>query len=212
MTGFYACLLDIGRCRVLVVGGGTVAHRKVEGVLAAGGRPVVVAPQLADGLEMLIREEKLAVHRRVFEPHDVEGYQLVFAATDHAPVNQAVRREAELNGALVNVADDPEGSTFHVPAVLRHDPVLVALSTGGASPLLARRLRERLADTVTPGLGRVARRLEQLRETVRGRWPADGDLRRDFWTRLVTPEFVDLAIAGRDEEVESRISICLSRS
>jgi len=91
--------------------------------------------------------------------------------------------------------------------------VVVAFSTGGASPLLARRLRERLAQTVvTPGLGRAARRLADVRAEVQARWAADSTRRRAFWFDLITPEFLDLAVAGRDEDVEQAIRRCLSQS
>lgn len=94
----------------------------------------------------------------------------------------------------------------------RRDDVVVALSTGGASPLLARRLRERLECVVTPGLGRAAGRLSALRGEVRERWPADEERRRAAWFHLITPEFLEAAIAGRDDEVEHRITACLSQS
>ena len=90
---------------------------------------------------------------------------------------------------------------------------MVAFSTGGASPLLARRLRERLAATVaTPGLGRAARRLSEVRGEVQARWSGDEGRRRAFWFELITPEFLDLAVAGRDEDVEQAITRCLSQS
>jgi precorrin-2 dehydrogenase/sirohydrochlorin ferrochelatase len=205
-------LLDVARLRVLVVGGGRVALRKAAGVAEAGGAPVVVAPEVHDELRALIGRLRLVWHPRVFQPGDASGYHLVFAATDAPGVNAAVAREAEAAGALVSVADDGPGSAFHVPASIRRDDVVVAFSTGGASPLLARRLRERLEAVVTPGLGRAAGRLARLRDHLRARFPGDPARRREAWLGLVTPEFLDAAIAGRDHEVESRIARCLSQS
>ena len=212
MSAAYPVLLDAARLRVLVVGGGAVALRKVQGLTEAGGRPAVVAPEVRDELLTLLERLRLVWHPRPYAPGDAAGCHLVFAATDSAEVNAAVAAEAEAAGALVSVADDGPGSTVQVPAVLRRDDVVVAFSTGGASPLLARRLRDRLESVVTPGLGRAAGRLARVREELRARFPEDESRRRDAWFGLVTPEFLDAAIAGQDDEVESRISRCLSQS
>jgi siroheme synthase-like protein len=212
VSGRYPVLLDLSRFPVLVVGGGEVALRKVRGVLDARGRPDLIAPEVRPELERLIDQHGLAWQARPYAAGDARGYRLVFAATNSADVNGQVAAEAEAGGALVNVADDGEGSTFHVPATLRRDDVVVAFSTGGGSPLLSRRLRERLETVVTPGLGRAAGRLSALRRVMRERWPADEARRREAWFELVTPEFLDAAIAGRDTEVEQRIARCLSQS
>ena len=123
-----------------------------------------------------------------------------------------VQRPVVLSFVQKERADHPDDSAFQVPAHLRRDDVVVAFSTGGASPLLARRLRERLEAVVTPGLGRAASRLSEVREEVQARWPADEGRRRAFWFELITPEFLDLAVAGRDEDVEQAIRRCLSQS
>jgi precorrin-2 dehydrogenase / sirohydrochlorin ferrochelatase len=208
----YPLLVDVRRCRVLVVGGGAVAARKVRGVVEAGGRPTVVSPALGEALEALVRREGLEWRARRYAPGDARGWHLVFAATDDPAVNALAAREAEEAGGLASVADDATGSAFHVPAAIRQGDVVVAFSTGGASPLLARRLRERLEEVVTPGLGRAARRLAALRRQVRERWPHDDARRRAFWFGLVTPEFLALAVAGSDEDVERSITRCLSQS
>lgn len=208
----YPLMLDVARCRILVVGGGAVAERKVRGLVDAGASPVVVAPDVTDGIRAWGDAGRIALHLRRYEAGDALGRHLVFAATDDADVNAAVAAEASADGALVSMADDGEGSMFHLPASIRQDDVVVALSTGGAAPLLARRLKERIESVVTPGLGRAARRLAELRTEVQARWPEDEDRRRALWFSLITPDFLDVAIAGHDEEVESRISRCLSQS
>jgi precorrin-2 dehydrogenase/sirohydrochlorin ferrochelatase len=212
VSTLYPVLLDLARAPVLVVGGGAVALRKVEGLLEAGARPTLAAPELSPGVRALVEREGLTWRARPWRAGDAAGYRLVFAATDRPEVNAEVAREAEAAGALVNVADGPEASTFHVPAVVRQGEVVVALSTGGAAPLLARRLRERLEAVVTPGVGRAARRLTEVRAEIRARWPRDEARRREFWFELITPEFLDCAAAGQDEEVELRIIRCLSQS
>ncbi len=209
----YPVMLDAARLRILVVGGGEVATRKVGGLTDAGGRPDIVAPAVTEALRAAVDGLRLAWHPRPYQPDDVEGRHLVFAATDDAGVNARIADDARAAGALVSRADEGGESDFHVPSHIRQSDVVVAFSTGGASPLLARRLRERLAATVvTPGLGRAARRLSEVRGEVQARWSGDERRRRAFWFELITPEFLDLAVAGRDEDVEQAIRRCLSQS
>ena len=212
MSARLPLLVDAARLRIRVAGGGAVALRKVRGVLEAGGRPEIVSPELCAELREVVRREGLAWDARCWEAGDAAGFHLVFAATDRAEVNAAVAREAEAERAWVSMADDGAGSLVHLPAVIRRDDVTVAFSTGGAAPLLARRLRERLEAVVTPGLGRAAARLAALRGEVQARWAGDEGRRRALWIALITPEFVDDAVAGRDEDVERRIGRCLSQS
>lgn len=206
----YPVLLELARQRVLVVGGGAVALRKVRGIVEADGRPDIISPEVAPELRALISSAGLVWHARGYQPGDADGYGLIFAATDKRDVNARVASDADRQGSLINVADDPDASSFQVPATLREGDVVVALATGGASPLLARRIRDRLGPIVTPGLGRAAARLQILRDEVRSRWPDDEERRRALWFQLVTSEFLDAAIAGRDEDVENRIARCLS--
>lgn len=212
MSALYPVMLDLSRCRVLVVGGGSVALRKVRGLLAGGGAPSVVSPRVTPELREIVEAHGLTLRERPFAPGDTAGFHLVFAATDRPEVNATVAREAEGNGGLVAMADDGVGSTFQVPIALREEDLVVAISTGGAAPMLARLIRERVEGVISPGLGRTVRRLAALRTQVQERWPTDESRRRALWSELITPEFLDLALAGRDEEVESRISRCLLQS
>ena len=212
MTQHYPLFLDLRMARVLVVGGGAVASRKVVSLVEHGCRPEIIAPTLDPELADLVRARGLPWRDRGYEAGDAQRRQLVFAATDRPEVNAAIAAEARGEGAWVNVVDDPEASTFLVPASIREGEIAIAMSTAGASPLLARRLRERLEGVVTPGLARAVDRLRSLREEVQTRWPDDEARRRGLWFNLITQEFLDDAIEGRDEEIESRIEACLSRS
>jgi siroheme synthase-like protein len=208
----YPVVLELGELRPLVVGGGQVAGRKLVALLDGGGRPAVLAPALVPEVARLVAAEELAWLRRRYEEGTLAGYNPVVAATDDGAVNAAIAAEARARGALVNVVDAPELSSFTVPAVARRGEVLVAVSTGGASPLLAGRLRDRLEEWLTPGLARAVGRLAALRDDVARRWPDDEAARRRFWFELITPEFLDVARAGRDADLEARIEECLSRS
>lgn len=210
--GGYPVILAMDALPALVVGGGAVAARRVEGLVAGGCAPDVVAPEIGEAMIGLLATFGLTREARPYRGGDAAGYRLIVAATDSASVNTEIAEDARRHGALVNIVDDPAGSDFVVPAVLRQGEMVAAVYSGGASPRLATAVRDRLAQVVTPGLGRCAARLAALREELQARWPDDEDRRRRFWTALVTEEFVDLALAGQDEEVESHIDVCLSRS
>ncbi len=212
MSGSYPIHVELSGLRLLVVGGGQVAERKVSGLLTAGGAPDLVAPALTPDLRRWVGEHDLAWAERRYRPGDAEGYRLVFATTDDPEVNRFVVRDAEAAGALVNAANLPGASSFRVPAVHRAGGIMVSCATHGAAPAFARRVRDRIAGVVTPGLGRAAERLAGVRGDVRRRWPEDESRRRAFWDELVTDAFLDAATEGRDEEVESMIERCLSRS
>lgn len=162
---FYPLSLRLKSLRVLVVGGGRVATRKVDGALAAGARIRVIAPLVTARLLALAKAKRLEWKARGFRPDDVRAFQprLVFTATDDSRVNRAVAARARQSGALVNVADDPAASDFHVPAVLRRAPIMIAVSTGGASPATAAALRDLIASSIT------RRHAAQVRSLSRGR-------------------------------------------
>jgi len=133
----YPIMLDLTDVPVLVVGGGRVAQRKVEGLLRARADVTVVAPRIDDGVRAL----PVRIVERTYEPSDLDHVRLVITATDEAAVNAAVSADATRRGIWVNSADDPANCTFTLPAVARDGEVTVAVATGGASPALASHLR-----------------------------------------------------------------------
>ena len=168
----YPIFLDLDGRRCVVVGGGEVANRKARKLLQARAEVVVVSPEVKPELESVAAE----VHRRPYREGDLEGAFLVFAATGRRGVNAAVAREARGRGIPVNVADAPLEGDFALPSVLRRGQLQVAVSTGGASPTLARRIRYELESTfgsewagVVDELGRArrdGRRAEEELEEV----------------------------------------------
>src|SRR5215218_1427318 len=134
----YPIFLDLDGRRCVVVGGGEVASRKARKLLQARAGVVVISPEITTELESVAVE----VHRRPYKEGDLEGAYLVFAATDSREANAAVAREAKERGIPVNVADRPRDGDFALPATLRRGGLQVAVSTGGASPTLARRIRD----------------------------------------------------------------------
>jgi len=180
---YYMACLDLEGRDVLVVGGGPVALEKVEGLLACGARVTVVAPEIAPELE----EHGVALRRRRYRADDLDGYFLVVAATSTTSVNRRVFADAEARGMLCNVVDVPELCSFILPAVHRVDPIAVAISTGGASPALAQRLRDDIAAVVGPEHAVLARRLRDLRPWAKETF-ATYEERRDYFQQLVEAE------------------------
>jgi siroheme synthase-like protein len=163
----YPIVLRLQGKRCLVVGGGQVALRKVEGLVAAGARVTVVAPEVAERLTRLAHDGVVTVARRAYRADDVAGAWLVFAATDEPAVQQAVFDDAEQAGVWVNAADDPDRCAFFLPAVHRRDPVVVAVSTQGASPALAGWLRDRMAGALPIRLEALVAALREERRALR---------------------------------------------
>jgi uroporphyrin-III C-methyltransferase/precorrin-2 dehydrogenase/sirohydrochlorin ferrochelatase len=170
----------------VVIGGGAVAARKAELLLKCGARVRVVAPELAPGTQELLRLHSAAHEmshlRAAFDVTHLEGAALVIAATDSATVNAQVSRAARARGVPVNVADDAEHSDFILPAIIDRSPVIVAVSSAGTTPVLARRVREQIEAQLPARLGLLARFAGRQRERVnRELEPA---LRRPFWERF----------------------------
>jgi len=189
----YPLFLDVSGRTVVIVGGGAVAARKAAGILAAGGKSVrAVAPKF-------VREFPQEVEKKVgnFEPADLDGAGLVFAATDSAAVNDAVVAEARKKSILVQRVDGEESddpADFISPAVLRCGPIVVAVSTGG-SPALAAGLRDALAGAVTDDWVNLAEALKQLRPKIK----ATGlpiTRRREIFRALATPDAAAALAAG----------------
>jgi precorrin-2 dehydrogenase/sirohydrochlorin ferrochelatase len=150
----------------IIVGGGPVALRKALGLLAAGGLVRVISPEVVLGLRELAEAEKIEWFERIFAEGDLEDAFLVYSATDSRVVQAAVGLEAEKYGALLNSADDPQGSHFHIPAHFRRGPMLMTVSTGGGSPALSRKLREKMEAVIVPGYEGVIELLGAIREEV----------------------------------------------
>lgn len=165
----YPISLRIKDKRCVVIGGGSVAERKVSGLLAADARIVVISPELTERLLQWWEEGRIVVRKRRYQADDLTDAALVFAATDDEAVNEAVCREAERRGLWINDASNPERSTFHVPAVLKRGGLQIAVSTSGAGPMLASRIRDELAaeygaeyESYIALLGELRKRIQQL--------------------------------------------------
>jgi len=194
----------------LVVGGGVVAARKAALLLRAGGRVTIVAPDLASDLARRRAAGEITHVARGFQAADLVGMRLVIAATDDEQVNVEVSRLAQMQGIPVNVVDNPKLCSFIVPSILDRSPVMVAVSTGGASPVLARQLRTRLETLIPSAYGRLAAMVEEFRDAAKQRF-ADPDDRRRFWEEVLEGPITELVFAGREAEARRRIETALAK-
>ncbi len=195
----YPVVLDLDGRPCLVVGGGPVAARRVDGLVAAGGRVTVVA---LTTVTAIADNRSVEIEHRPYRRGEVVGYHLVITATGAPDVDRAVVADATAAGVLVNSADRVAPGTALRPAVLRDGPVTVAVSTGGASPALARWLRNRLASAVPAEVGVMAELLEGARRSLQaaGRPTESVD-----WATLLD-EVLPLVEAGRIEEARERLT------
>jgi len=199
---YYPALLDLAGRLVLLVGGGAVATRKLAALLQAGARVRLVSPELAPETEAQVIQEGVEFFQRGFEPHDLDGAWLVVCATDDEALNRAVAAAAEAARVFVNVVDVPPLCSFIVPAVVRRGELTVAVSTGGASPAAARRLRQSLQERFGPEWGPYLAilRAARARLTALGRPAAEN---RPVFYRLVDSELFDKVAAGDTAGVEA---------
>ncbi|MBS4704964.1 siroheme synthase CysG [Aeromonas veronii] len=182
---------------VLLVGGGEVAERKARLLLDAGAQLTVVAPELDPELAELAANGSIEWLAGEFVPEQLAGKWLVVAATDRREVNALVYQSANQARIFANVVDDPKRSSFIMPSIIDRSPLMVAISSGGKAPVLARLLREKLEALLPQHLGAVAAFAGSLRERVKARFASMGERRR-FWERLLGADRLGQALARGD--------------
>ncbi len=190
---YYPVMLDLRGRRCLVVGGGKVARHKVDALVEAGAAVTVVAPAVQP------MPDGVTVHARPFQQDDLAGARFVIAATDQPEVNAAVAAACEARGIWVNVADAPALCSAILPAVVRRGAFVLAISTGGASPAFARKLRERLAAEFGPEYGELVDLLAALRRAWEPRAKAarlPGARRTQAWDAVLDLPLLDWLRAG----------------
>ena len=229
---YYPIFLDLKSRPCLVVGGGTIALRKAEGLLVCGAKVHVISPMIVPELQALeSAEEVIALRERMepgftpdgqpvhpvtfearkYQPGDTRNYTLVIAATDDRPVNAQVFEEARELGIPVNVVDDPPLCGFILPSIIRRGPITIAFSTSGRSPALARRLREYLSRAIGPEYGEMADMMGELRPLMKQHIPSE-EARNEVMDEMLSRGVLKLLRQGkRDEAMEvARQCICSS--
>jgi precorrin-2 dehydrogenase/sirohydrochlorin ferrochelatase len=213
-TPFYiACLKLTGR-RCVVVGGGDVGLEKVEGLLACGGDVTLVAPVAHPELEALAAEGSIAWEKRPYaDTADLEGVFIVIAATDDSEVNISVFDDAERRAMLVNVVDVPPLCNFILPAIVRTGPLAIAISTAGASPALAKRMKREIGELFGEEYARLAVILNDARGWAKATLPTYQD-RKEFFEGIVNgdPDPVELLREGHEPAVLALVESAKERA
>lgn len=193
---------------VLLVGGGEVAARKARLLLDAGARLTVVSPALDPELAELAANGSIEWLAGEFAPAQLTGKWLVVAATDRREVNALVYQSANRARIFANVVDDPKRSSFIMPSIIDRSPLMVAISSGGKAPVLARLLREKLETLLPQHLGAVATFAGGLRDRVKARFASMGE-RRQFWERLLGADRLGQALARGDKAAANQLADAL---
>jgi len=208
---YIACLRLSGR-NCLVVGGGEIGLEKVEGLLACDATVTLISPTAVPELEAYAAEGSIAWEQREFRADDLEGKFMAIAATNVTEVNIAVYDAAEARAMLVNVVDVPPLCNFILPAIVRSGPLAIAISTAGASPALAKRMKREIADTYGEPYARLAIILNDARGWAKATLPTYQD-RKEFFEGIVNgdPDPIELLREGRDRDVVALVEAARER-
>jgi precorrin-2 dehydrogenase len=205
-TPLYMAVLKLKGRRCLVIGGGDVGLEKIEGLLLCDANVHLVAPEAIPEVASLAEEGSITWDRREFQDSDLDGAFLAIAGTNDTEVNISVSEGAERRAMLVNVVDVPPLCNFILPAIVRSGPLAIAISTAGASPALAKRMKREIAETYGEPYARLAVILNDHRGWAKGTLPTYQD-RKEFFEGIVNgdPDPVELVKQGRETEVQRLI-------
>ena len=218
MTQYYPAYLNITGRRTVVIGGGEVAERKVAQLVASGADVTLVSPDATPELERLASERRVRWIRRPYAPGDLAGAWLAIAATDDTDLHRSIHAEAEREKTLLNVVDVTELCGFIAPSIVQRGPVTVAISTGGASPALARKLRELMGGDQNPvhydhdafcrciEWADVADALADVRGELKAQ---DRSASPEAWQEAMDEELLELVRAGKSSEARQRLRAAL---
>jgi uroporphyrin-III C-methyltransferase/precorrin-2 dehydrogenase/sirohydrochlorin ferrochelatase len=205
----YPLFADLAGRPCLVVGGGEVALRKIRQLLRSGAQVTVNAPETCPGVAALVAAGQVRLAARTFDPGLVPGHWLVIAATSDDAVNRSVSAAAAAASRFCNVVDDPGISSYLSPSVVDRDPIVVAVSSGGASPVLARLVRQQLEQFLPARLGELAGWAARWRTAVRARFPDLGPRRR-FWEGVLAGPLARHVLAGRTDAADADLAAALA--
>ncbi len=208
---FLPIFLNIKEQDCLVVGGGQIAARKIALLRKAGARVTVIAPTLCEELELSAISNDIDHLQQEFTEADITNQAVIIAATNKRDINESVSVAARNKGIPVNVVDNPDLCSFIMPSIIDRSPVQIAVSTGGASPVLARLLRGRLESFIPSACGRLASIVEEYRGAVKKRF-SNIESRRFFWERILQGHIAELVYAGHDDEARSALNDEINRS
>lgn len=193
---YYPLFVDLNGRRSVVIGGGLIAQRKITTLLHYGADVTLISPAATRRLAAHATTGRIRWIKRRFRPADLAGAWLVYAATDDPAINKSVHDTAQRQRVFANIVDQTPLCTFIAPSIVRRGPLTIAVSTGGASPSLAKRLRQDLSAGLGEEYTRMLRLLRSLRGVAKRRLPKYGDRKR-YFDRLVAGRVFRLVRAGR---------------
>lgn len=202
---YFPVFLDLKKRRCLLVGGGDVATRKGRLLVKAGAILRVVAPQISTELRELVQQCQGEMHLREYQASDVDDCVLAIAATDIDSLNQIISQDAKARYIPVNVVDSPALCTYITPAIIDRSPLVIAISSGGESPVLARLIRAKLETLIPTSYGKLAQFASRWRERIKHRF-ADTDQRRRFWEKILQGSAAELVFNGQDAQADTLLS------
>jgi precorrin-2 dehydrogenase / sirohydrochlorin ferrochelatase len=205
---YYPAILDLAGRNALVVGGGRVGEGKIRGLLAAGARVRVVSLEATEQVRRWAGEGRIELHLRPYESEDLDDRFLVIAATEQEETNTRVSADAESRQMLCNVVDVPDLCNFILPSIMRRGDLAIAVSTAGASPALARKLRLSMEASHGEEYALALELLGSLREELKQRYPDPRD-RKVLFERIVYSDLIEMVRAGNTEAIESLVESCI---
>lgn len=200
---YFPVFLDLKQRRCLLVGGGDIATRKGRLLARAGARLCIVAPEISEELQQLARDGDGELHWREYQSEDLDEVVLVCSATDDQELNQRISHEAQARYLPTNVVDSPALCSFITPAIVDRSPLVIAISSGGEAPVLARLMRAKLETLVPATYGRLAQLASRWRERVKQAFPEE--YRRRFWEKVLQGPIAELVFTGQEEKAEKAI-------
>ncbi len=201
---FYPVYLNLKDKRVLVVGGGEVAGRKVESLLESEASVVVISPDVTQHLAALADRNQIEWRKRKYTKGDCAGAALVFSATNDPEISRAVYAEATERGIFVNTADQPALCSFIMPAVVRRGDIGIAISTSGTSPALAARLRRKISRVIGPEYAQFSQLMVRARGEIRSRVASERE-RKELHYRIIDSDIIKLLRSNDREAAERRL-------
>jgi precorrin-2 dehydrogenase/sirohydrochlorin ferrochelatase len=202
---YYPIFLRVAGRPCLVIGGGTVAEQKVESLLTAGARVTVISPRLTARLQTLAATGRMTHVPRRYTNGDLAGFLLACAATDDSAVQAQIAAEAETAGVLLNVVDRPQLCHFITPSVLNRGDLMIAASTNGASPAMAKRIRRQLEESFGPEYALALKLLRRVRESLLAS-TCTGSERQRIFNALVDSPLLDYLREGRSRDLDALLA------
>ncbi|MDP1557923.1 MAG: siroheme synthase CysG [Nitrosomonas sp.] len=199
---FLPIFVNVKSQNCLVVGGGEIATRKIMLLLEAGAHVTIVSPELDEQLEALLHRDTISFRAESFRPDHLNNVVLAIAATNDRAINQLVSASARIKHIPVNVVDNPDLCSFIIPSIVDRSPMLIAVSSSGKSPILARLLRARLETIIPQAYARLGTLAGEFRQQVKQHFTHPAK-RRIFWEKVLQGPFAEMVLAGKDKAAQN---------